>query len=125
MHEGARLSAFAPSALNNFLECEHLAALELRRARGALDFSPPENPQAHLIHEKGHLHEAAYLALLEASGKRIARPRPPDSDWDWSRALQETRDAVASGADVVYQASLSLDGWRGIADFLERQPDGT
>ena len=32
---------------------------------------------------------------------------------------------MRAGADVVYQAVLvDLSEWRGIADFLERQPDG-
>jgi predicted RecB family nuclease len=119
-----RLS-FSPSDVNDFLECEYLTALGLRRARGELDYSPPENAQAHLIQEKGAEHEEAYLALLEAAGNRIARIHPVDSDWDFGRAVAETVEAMHEGADVIYQAALELDGWRGIADFLERQPDGT
>ena len=30
-----------------------------------------------------------------------------------------------SGVDVVYQGVLVADGWRGVADFLVRQPDGS
>ena len=38
----------------------------------------------------------------------------------------ETEAAIrARAADVVYQARLEHDGWRGIADFVERQPDGS
>ena len=29
-----------------------------------------------------------------------------------------------AGADVVYQAVLADGAWRGLADFVERQPDG-
>ena len=119
------LVLLSPSDLNDFLECEHLTALELRRARGELDFTAPDNPQAHLIQEKGHQHEAAYLALLEAAGNRIAHIHAVDEGWDFARAVEETRQAMRGGADVIYQAALELDGWRGIADFLERQPDGT
>jgi uncharacterized protein len=117
--------SFSPSDLNDFLACEHLSALELRLKRGEVDFEPPENPQAHLIHEKGLEHEAAYLALLEAAGNTVARIAPVDEDWDFGRAVAETKHAIAQQADVVYQAALELDGWRGVADFLERLPDGT
>ena len=79
---GGRLS---PSDLNNFLECEHLVALELQVARGELERPQVENPQADLIRRKGEEHEAAYLASLRATGKRVgragatrARRRAPD-----------------------------------------------
>src|SRR5205823_2476008 len=100
VREIAERLSFSPSDLNDFLECEHLTALELRRARGELDYSPPENPQAHLIQEKGQEHEAAYLELLEAAGSRIARIHPIDSDWDFRRAAAETEEAMRDGADV-------------------------
>ncbi len=31
---------------------------------------------------------------------------------------------MRGGAPVVYQATFVDDGWRGLADFVERQPDG-
>jgi predicted RecB family nuclease len=114
-------STFSPSDLNDFLACEHLSSLELRRKRGELAFEPPENPQADLILEKGLEHEAAYLALLEAGGASVVRIDEPD----FERAVAATNAALAAGPDVIYQAALELDGWRGVADFLERQPDGT
>ena len=48
-------------------------------------------------------------------------------DRDWERAARVTSDAVRSGShDVVYQGILiDFDGWRGVADFIERQPDGS
>ena len=46
-------------------------------------------------------------------------------DRDWERAARVTADAIRSGShDVVYQGVLiDPDGWRGVADFIERQPD--
>src|SRR5207302_7721917 len=62
---------FSPSALNNFLECEHLTALELEVARGVREQPHVDNPQADLIRRKGEEHEAAYLAKLRDSGKNV------------------------------------------------------
>src|SRR5215218_8964360 len=113
---------FSPSDLNDFLECEHLTALELATARRELSRPERDDPQGDLIRRKGEEHEAAHLGALEANGLNIARI---DLDCDWEAAAAATEQAMRDGADVVYQAVL-LDpsGWRGIADFLERQPDG-
>ena len=43
---------------------------------------------------------------------------------NWERAAHETADAIRSGVDVVFQGVFLGDDWRGVADFLERQPDG-
>ena len=41
-------------------------------------------------------------------------------DRDFEAAAARTAEAMRSGAAYLYQAVLVLDGWRGIADFLER-----
>jgi uncharacterized protein len=118
-----RSFVFSPSDLNGFLECEHLTALELAVARGQLVRPERDDPQGDLIRRKGEEHEAAYLATLEAAGLDVARI---ELDGDWEAAAAATEQAMREGADVVYQAVLlKPTGWRGIADFLERQPDGS
>jgi predicted RecB family nuclease len=106
---------FSPSDLNDFLECEHLSALERAAARRELARPAVDNPQADLVRRKGEEHEAAYLERLRAERRGIATP----SD------AAETEAAIRAGAEVVYQAALEHDGWRGIADFVERLPDGS
>ena len=39
---------------------------------------------------------------------------------DWQAGAARTEELMRAGADVIYQAPFALDGWRGIADFLER-----
>jgi predicted RecB family nuclease len=113
---------FSPSDLNDFLECEHLSALELSFARGQLERPDLESGQAELVRRKGEEHESAHLAALEADGLGVARI---EFDRDWQAAARATEQAMRAGAAVVYQAVLvDPSGWRGIADFLERQPDG-
>ena len=103
----------SPSLLNNFLECEHLLGLELAQTpRPAA-----ENPQADLIRRKGEEHEAAYLASLRLQGKSVVEPRDAE---DAARLIRE------ASFDVIYQPEFEDPaGWRGRADFLELQPDGT
>src|SRR5918992_6410111 len=47
---------FSPSDLNDFLECEHLTALELVLARGTLVRPERDDPQGDLIRRKGEEH---------------------------------------------------------------------
>jgi len=105
--------------LNDFLECEHLVALELRGT------APPEadNPQADLIRRKGEEHERAYLEELRAAGKEIVTIEVAGADgrWDTEAAAARTEQAMRQGAEVIYQAVfLDPSGWSGHADFLER-----
>jgi uncharacterized protein len=116
---------FSPSHLNDFLECEHLAALGLAVARGELARPGVDDPQAELIRRKGVEHERAYLALLRVAGRSILVV--DSDDRDWGRAADVTADAIRSRShDVIYQgAFVDPAGWRGLADFIERQPDGS
>src|SRR6266511_3153026 len=106
----------SPSLLNDFLECEHLVALELAVVRGELERPAVENPQADLIRRKGDEHEAAYLASLRTAGKRVVEPC---NAADAERLIRE------GTAEVIYQPVFyDPAGWTGRADFLELQPGG-
>jgi predicted RecB family nuclease len=115
---------FSPSDLTAFLACSHLTSLETAVAHGTLVRPDADDAQAELIRRKGEEHERAYLAELRTRGLRIAEIELGD-ELDWERAAVETAQALADGLDVVYQSVFVHEGWRGIADFLERQPDGS
>jgi predicted RecB family nuclease len=112
--------AFSPSDLNAFLACPHLTTLQLAVARGELDKPFRLNLHADLIRRKGEEHEARYLASLGNGVVRIGEP------WEigWDEAAEATAEAIGDGAPAVYQATFVDDSWRGLADFVERQPDG-
>ncbi len=111
----------SPSDVTAYLACEHLTTLSLGAARGEVEAHPPPE-HAQLIFHKGLEHERAYLARLGAEGK-VVRVIPEEGSLE-ERAV-ETRRALADGVEVVYQGVLLTDGWRGVADFLMRQPDGS
>lgn len=113
---------FSPSDLNAFLACEHLTRLDLTVVRGELAKPVFENPEAELIKRKGDEHEASYLTSLRERGLQVDEVV---FDFDWAAAAEATSAALRAGVDVVYQACFVDDGWRGFADFLVRQPDGT
>jgi uncharacterized protein len=117
----------SPSDLGNHLACEHLTQLELRVVRGELERPFLEDPYGEVIRRRGTEHERAYLDRLESEGKRIVRMRVyEDGGFDPAEARRLTEEAIRAGAaDVIYQAYLTDGTWRGFADFLERQPDGS
>ncbi|MGH3077644.1 MAG: TM0106 family RecB-like putative nuclease [Gaiellaceae bacterium] len=117
----------SPTDLGNHLACAHLTQLELRVQRGELARPHFDDPYGRIIMDKGNEHERAYLAGLEADGTRVARMLTyEDEGFDAEEARRDTEDAIRAGeADVIYQAYLSDGIWRGFADFLERQPDGS
>src|SRR5712692_8781115 len=109
----------SPSDVTAYLACEHLTSLSIGVARGELVPPPFENHQAELVFRKGREHEHAYLARLIAEGRHVETIEL-EPDLDWERATRETVQAMRAGAEVVYQAVLVGDGWRGVADFLLR-----
>jgi predicted RecB family nuclease len=115
---------YAATDLVGFLACTHLVALE-RAALADLVKRPVRNdPSIDLIARRGLDHEQRYLAELRAQGLSIREiARAPDTVPYGERlrlGAQATRDALASGTDVIYQA-LFFDGeWLGYADFLLR-----
>src|SRR5918994_2038688 len=116
---------FSPSHLNDYLECQHLAALGLIVARGETARPKVDDPQAVLVRRKGDEHERAYLAQVRAQGKSILVVDTENRNWEHSARV--TAEAIRSGShDVIYQGVLiDPDGWRGVADFIERQADGS
>jgi uncharacterized protein len=117
-----RLS-LSPSDVTAFLACEHLTTLSLAHARGEIERLDVPNEQRDLIFRKGLEHEHAYLDKVRAEGKTLAEIEFDDHDWEAAQA--RTVAAMEEGVDVVYQAVFASDGWRGVADFLMKQPDGT
>jgi predicted RecB family nuclease len=117
-----RLS-LSPSDVTGFLGCEHLTTLSIQVARGELAKPDVDDEQAELVFRKGREHELAHLERLRAEGRELVEISL-EPDLDWERAAGATEEAIHAGVDVVYQGVLVADGWRGVADFLERQTDG-
>lgn len=110
---------FSPSDLGGFLSCEHLTQLQVAIALGEANRVTETSDYAELLRRKGQEHETAYLASLRDAGRSVVEItlEPPR---DYAVGFARTLEALRSGADYVYQAVFTADGWRGIADFLER-----
>lgn len=110
------------SDLINFLECEHLTALDMRLAKGQIPEAPARADTAELVARKGDEHEQRHLeALREKHGDALVEIDTSDASYaGLEAAARRTREAMEAGAQVIYQAAFVQDRWMGYADFLER-----
>jgi predicted RecB family nuclease len=119
--------SLSPSDLTDYLACPHLTQLGVAVARGELGRPGRDDPQGDLVKQLGNEHEARYLQRLRDAGRGVVEIAldDDDGDWDWERAARATEHALRSGVDLVYQACFVDGAWRGLADFVERQADGS
>ena len=104
--------------LMRFLGCQHAITLDLLYLEGKGPTKKGDDPEAELLQRRGNEHEASHLAALKASGKKV---REIDrSGRSLSQALNETREALAEGSDIIFQAALLKGMWGGWSDFLVR-----
>ncbi len=118
---------FAATDLVAYLACEHLTQLERASLAGLVKRPMRDDPELDIIRKRGFQHEARYLADLEAAGRTTVKIDLDGSIEDRGDQLRaaaaETIAAMASGADVIYQATFFDGTWRGHADFLLRVDD--
>lgn len=108
---------YSASDIMHFLECKHLTALDRIHLETPLPVAE-EDPTNKLIQQAGMKHEGAYLRSLIDAGKTVL-DLGADSD-DLNTRVEATREALASGAQVVYQGALRDGFFAGYSDFLER-----
>ncbi|HUP55453.1 MAG TPA: TM0106 family RecB-like putative nuclease [Methylomirabilota bacterium] len=118
---------YAATDLVAYLACEHLTQLERAALADLVKRPMREDPELDIIRKRGFQHEKRYLADLQAAGRtsvEIALDGSIEDQGDRLRAAAaETIAAMASGADVIYQATFFDGTWRGHADFLLRVND--
>ncbi len=111
---------YSATDLLNFLGCDHATALDMQvMADGLARTKGEDDAYLEILKEKGNEHERAYLEKLRAEGKSIVEisddPSHPTTIED---KAERTRQAMADGAEVIYQGTLIAPGWHGYSDFL-------
>ncbi len=111
---------FSPSDLSTLLGCAHASALSRAAARGERPRPPHAGAYGQLIQQKGNEHEAAYKLALEQAGREVVEVGLGSG---WPSGAARTAGLMRAGCEVIYQAVFTVDGWRGLADFVERVSD--
>jgi predicted RecB family nuclease len=100
--------------LSNHLGCSHLTQLNRKVALGELKKPAYYDPTLEVLIQRGKDHEAAYIRHLEKKGLSVVNLT--------GKGVDSVVEAMASGADVIVQASLREGLWRGYADILLKVP---
>lgn len=108
---------YSASDIVNFLECEHLTALDLINLETPLP-QTEDDDEAILYQQKGIAHEGAYVDHLRHSVSYLVDVSGYMDNLD--AAVAATQDAMRTGADIIYQAALREGCFIGHADFLRR-----
>lgn len=106
------------SDLAAHLGCGHLTELERLVAAKKLTRVKWNDPMLEVLQKRGFEHEAAYLEHLRQSEGCIVVELDKEATGD--DAIEKTRRAMADGASVITQATLTDGQWRGRADVLRR-----
>lgn len=107
---------YSATDIVNFLDCAHCATLDL------IDLETPlprteDSDEAKLVQAKGMEHEKRFLDRLQKQGNQVVDISPAGSLDAKARA---TIQAMQSGVDVIYQATLMDGAFLGYADFLRK-----
>jgi predicted RecB family nuclease len=110
---------YSASDLVNFLECEHLTALDL------IDLATPlprtaDSDDAKLFQDKGHEHEARFVETLKAQDGSFIDVASLGGNLE--QKVATTLQAMQEGVDIIYQATLRDGRFIGHADFLRKVP---
>jgi predicted RecB family nuclease len=105
------------SDLIGHLNCGYLTNLDLAVAKGELDKPFIWDPLLEVLAERGALHELRYVENLRASGLDVLRIDGIGVDIN---AVDQTLDAMRSGAPVIAQGALKAGQWGGRLDVLRR-----
>ncbi|HSF03849.1 MAG TPA: TM0106 family RecB-like putative nuclease, partial [Solirubrobacterales bacterium] len=115
---------YSATDLVAYLACEHLTNLELAALAGLVERPIRDDPELDIIRRRGFEHEKRFLQELRAQGRTIVEVALDAAQADHGEQLKAaaaaTVDAMASGADVVYQATFFDGTFRGHADFVLR-----
>lgn len=107
---------FSASDLMRFTGCAHVTTLDIAHMQGRGPVPREDSDDARLLQKQGDAHEASHLEQLRADSGRIIEI----DRGDLAENAEETRIALAQGADVVFQGAFLSGGWGGWSDFLER-----
>src|SRR5713226_1588596 len=116
---GSRLRLSA-SDLANHLGCRHLSNLNRLVATGSLNAPSWFDPSLQVMQQRGLEHERQYLEHLKSGGLEVVAVENVADD----AAVERTREAMQSGAEVIAQGALAsaCGRWFGRADVLRKVP---
>src|SRR6202158_2296538 len=107
---------FSATDVANFLSCQHLLTRDREQAAGEIRKPFFYDPGLELLRELGARHEQAYFRhLAGVQGLKIAEV---PTNVPLAEAVAHTLQALRSGINTIYQATLQHGPWHGRHDLL-------
>lgn len=106
---------YSATDLVNFLECEHVTSLDFLNLHTPLPRASVDE-STELIQRKGYEHEGAYVQHLRDRGLTLIDIAEGNESLE--AKVKATIEAMRTGVDVVFQATLMHNNLAGFADFL-------
>ena len=110
---------FSASDLVNFLECEHLTALDFIHLTTPLQRTE-DSEQAKLVQDKGFAHEERFWKQLQDAYARTIDISSTANSID--EKVAATTKAMRAGYNIIYQGTLRDGNLIGHSDFLRKIP---
>jgi predicted RecB family nuclease len=108
-------SIYSPSDLIRFTESEYASWMDRLYLEVPDSVKPdPDSAEDEILRAKGEEHESAFLEQLIAEGRDVVNLKGPFGN------IAETLLAMKDGREIIYQGTLALGVFAGIADFLVR-----
>jgi len=104
---------FSPTDLSAFINCKALTFYNKEAALGNRNRPVYASRVTNLLIERGNAFEKTYLEKLVSQGKSIMTIQP-----EIPEAYEDTVKGMKAGYDIIYQARLKMDNWKGWGDFL-------
>ena len=108
---------YSATDLVNYLECEHLTALDLIDLETPLE-KTTDSDQAKLIQAKGYAHEADFLEVLRSRHSSLIDIAAAGGTLE--QKVANTLAAMREGFEIIFQATLRDGCLVGHADFLRK-----
>ncbi len=105
------------SDLMRFMGCAHATAMDLRYARGEPLVPAEDSEDAKILQKQGDDHELRFLSKLKTERRSVIEFSREEN---LGAAAQATRNALAQGAEVLFQGAFLSHPWGGWSDFLIR-----
>ena len=107
------------------LECSHKLHLNLGSTLKLIEKPKQEDPALEIIMQLGIEHEKRVLDELSKKKNVVQLDQPTYSITGFQEAWQQTKAAIDSVVDVIYQATVFTEDFVGFIDFLVKATDET
>jgi len=117
MKKTEKLIKLSASDLVGHLNCGYLTRCDIYVANGIIPKPDVWDPFLEILRQRGDIHEKNFVDHLRAKGFNVVRIEGDDIT---DKTVEQTKQLMKSGADIIVQGVFSEGQWHGKPDILMR-----